>query len=271
MGYPLTHSLSPKIHQMFAAQFNLVITYDLITTKEDKLTENLSQFIANGGSGLNITAPLKEILFQRTYLPGNNLSLIAQYSGSVNTITIQPDGSLYGENTDGIGLVRDLLFRHAIIIKQKHILILGAGGAARGIICQLLEQQPASISIVTRDSYKARAVAINFAKFGEVFVETYNQLKIDKFDLVINATATSFNDLRKLCPNIMFSDAVYYDLNYRFKNNDSFAKPVINGLGMLVEQAAEAFYIWHGQRPITDPVMVQLQSITDQILAGDAL
>lgn len=258
MGSTVTHSLSPVIHKNFAAQFKLNIDYKYLQVNKLELNNALQQFVLDGGAGANITAPLKELIL--TQIP--HLSKNAQLAGAVNTITVK-QGVLYGDNTDGIGFIRDISKRHGIIITNARILILGAGGAARGLLSSLLALKPQAVFVANRDPIKTQLLINNFQMLMHVSALNYNQIGNHDFDLIINTTSVSLDQF--MPANFDFSDSSYYDLNYlaNAANSVSFAisrgaVKAVNGLGMLVEQAAESFYLWHGLQPDTDSIMVQL-------------
>lgn len=268
-GYPVAHSLSPIIHRAFAQQYNFNIAYSCLAVKELELNDCLKHFIAAGGRGVNITAPLKEL----AYKMASNLSKRALTARSVNTLTIC-DGIISGDNTDGIGFIRDITQRHAIPISNRRILILGAGGATRGILADILALGPCRITIANRDLSKVAKIVKDFSA-NEIFSSAYSELKNKTFDLIVNGTTANADQLTKLLPaQFSFQDCCAYDLNY-LENVGSFsslarakgASQILSGLGMLVEQAAESFKIWHGVEPVTDPVCMQLQQNTVQISA----
>jgi shikimate dehydrogenase len=262
LGSPLTKSLSPIIHQAFAKQFDLNIEYTSIEVNSADLQTFVTAFFAKGGAGLNITAPHKE----QAYKLSNTATISAQFAGAVNTLKIEA-GSLYGDNTDGIGFIRDLQ-RQEIALHNKRILILGAGGAARGILPAMLEQLPSRITLVNRNLSKAQRIADDFkqARMGKILVADYTQIADQKYDVIINATSAGLESkLPPIPAEFNFKDSYCYDLNYQEKSKAFMqyaqaqgAKMAIDGLGMLVEQAAEAFYFWHGLKPATTPVLVRL-------------
>jgi shikimate dehydrogenase len=268
LGDPISHSISPMIHQAFARQFNLSVEYTAHAIKAHALPKFLSSFIASGGNGLNITAPYKELMYRQI----SKLSSRAQQARAVNTITVLEDGSLHGDNTDGIGFIRDLTQRHAISIKEQRILILGAGGAVRGILSPILDLQPHSITIVNRDLNKAAALAADFATYIKINIASYAQL-VANYDLIINATSASLHSsILPIPKTFSFFNCNCYDLNRGDKSSQFLnlaqaggAKKTIHGLGMLVEQAAEAFYLWHKVFPDTNSVIEQLHAKSYQI------
>lgn len=255
-GHPVSHSLSPRIHALFAKQTGQAnMTYTAIDVSPENFEAALTDFFAQGGKGLNCTVPLKELAFNRA----DELSQRALRCGAVNTLVLQPDGSLYGDNTDGIGLLRDLIVNLDITISTQRVLILGAGGATRGILEVILNEQPAQVVIANRTVEKAVRLAELFNDLGEIDGCGYDELTSRSFDLVINATAASLSgQLPPLPESLLEPGACCYDLAYA-KHSTPFvtwaeehgASVAVDGIGMLVEQAAEAFYIWRGVRPET--------------------
>jgi shikimate dehydrogenase len=263
-GSPIKHSKSPLIHQWFATQTGQNISYDAIEVTAPNFVNAVDRFFADGGKGLNCTVPLKELAWNYA----ENKSERAKYSKAVNTLILQEDGTVYGDNTDGIGLVRDLTNNQAICLDEKRILILGAGGASRGILEPLLEQSPGSIIIANRTVSKALELANEFVKKGIVSGCGYADLNDKKFDLILNATSASLTgQLPPLPGSILEKNGICYDLAYgneptafvRWGFERKAAKS-LDGLGMLVEQAAEAFYLWRGVRPDTGPVIRELKN-----------
>lgn len=258
-GHPISHSKSPRIHKLFAEQTGQNLVYTARDVPADSFKAATDAFFAAGGKGLNCTVPLKELAWNYA----NRLSEAAAAAKAVNTLALTADGSILGENTDGIGLLNDLTENLQINLPGTAILILGAGGACRGIVAPLLKQQPASLVIANRTLAKAQAIADDFESLGAVEACGYSALPGRRFDLVINATAASLSgDLPPLPAGLLAANGNCYDLAYanrptafvRWGKANGAAKSV-DGLGMLVEQAAEAFYIWRGRRPATAPVI----------------
>lgn len=257
MGDPISHSLSPTIHRLFAEQSNHTLQYKKIQSDLTYFEHQVINFFNQGGKGLNITAPCK----QRAYSIADQVTIRCQKAGAANTLWRDEDG-LWADNTDGVGLLRDL--QRYISLKNKRILLLGAGGAARGIIDPLLQANPLQLVIVNRTFEKARALSCEFSPAISAAFSKLNGV----FDVVINATSVSFSDTHLVIPLInVASTTFFYDLTY----NTSIATPfvrwaqeqgclAIDGLGMLVEQAAEAFFIWHGILPKTDPILNYLRT-----------
>jgi len=255
-GNPIGHSKSPRIHAEFARQTGQDLTYEAIEAPMDGFREAVLAFRAAGGSGCNITVPFKE----QAYQLANQRSERADAAGAANTLRFDGDDIL-ADNTDGAGLVNDLVGNLGFDPAGRRILLLGAGGAARGVGLPLMERQPAELFIANRTAYKARELSSRFDCYGGGF----DALPGRQFDLVINATAASLaGDLPPLPDDIFAQGALAYDMMYgRATPFLEFARArgarVADGLGMLVEQAAEAFYVWRGVRPQTAPVIALLR------------
>ena len=262
MGNPIAHSKSPRIHSLFAQQTGEPIHYRAILVEVGKLPEAVAEFVAGGGKGLNITVPFKRDAWELV----DERSRRAERAGAVNTIRIEP-GRLFGDNTDGVGLVNDLRHNLQIPLQDRRILLMGAGGAARGVLAPLLEQEPALLVIANRTPERAVELAGEFADLGTVQGCGYDALANLQFDVLINATAASLQgDLPPLPDGIVAAGACAYDMMYGTRPTAFMkwaqwqgAEKVSDGLGMLVEQAAESFYIWRGVRPETAPVIAQLR------------
>ena len=258
-GHPIAHSKSPQIHAAFARQTGQDMRYDAILAPLDGFAASVAAFIAAGGRGANVTVPFKEEAFK---LAGR-LSPRAQRAGAVNTLIFN-DGIL-GDNTDGAGLVADLTRNLNRSLAGKRILLLGAGGAARGVIEPLLEQQPAALVIANRTVSRAQQLADLFGH-GVIACGFDAAETRTPFDVVINATAASLaGELPPLSPQLFTANTLAYDMMYgRDTPFLTFARArgaaTADGLGMLVEQAAEAFYLWRGVRPDTAPVIASLRA-----------
>jgi len=258
MGNPISHSKSPRIHSLFAEQTQQRMEYTAIQVDPGGFANAVMHFDAIGGKGLNITVPFK----QEAWALVQARSERARRAGAVNTIKFERN-SAYGDNTDGVGLINDLLQNHQIEIAGKNILLMGAGGAARGVLAPLLEQQPAHLVVVNRTPDKAVALADAFSDLGDISGCGYPALADQQFDVVINATAASLHDeLAPLPDAVLANEAVCYDMMYGARPSQFMqwagehgAATVLDGLGMLVEQAAESFYLWRGIRPQTQPVI----------------
>ena len=263
-GHPIEHSKSPLIHRLFAEQTRQSLEYEAMDVPADNFDQALSGFLAQGGRGLNCTVPLKELAFRQV----DHLTERAKASKAVNTIIVQDDESLLGDNTDGVGLVTDLVDNHQIKLTDTRILILGAGGAARGIINPILEQSPGSLTIANRTVGKAQNLALEFS--GDLAIQAcgFEELAGKEFDIVLNATSASLsNQLPPLPDNLIVASGCCYDLAYGDKETafvqwakDQQVAKCLDGLGMLVEQAAEAFYQWRRIRPETQSVILQLDA-----------
>ncbi|MGZ8224128.1 MAG: shikimate dehydrogenase [Methylobacter sp.] len=258
-GQPLAHSKSPGIHRIFAQQTGQSLEYTAQEVPAKSFSTTAETFFAQGGKGLNCTVPLKEL----AWAFADRKTDRAQLSKAANTLAVQADGSVLGDNTDGCGLVRDLLINHALTLTGARILILGAGGASRGIIVPLLEQSPRSIVIANRTVFKAINLACEFQDRGSITGCGFNELQHSQFDLILNATSASLSGrLPPLEASFLAENGVCYDLAYGDAptafvrwGRENHAFKSLDGLGMLVEQAAEAFFIWRGIRPETQPVI----------------
>ncbi|MBK8455284.1 MAG: shikimate dehydrogenase [Thiofilum sp.] len=261
IGNPVQHSKSPQIHTLFAQQTAQALQYDKLLAPFDAFTATVQSFRAAGGKGCNVTVPFK----QEAWTLATERSAYAERAGAVNTLSFHADGSIWGANTDGIGLVRDLMQNQGLVLKQKRILILGAGGAVRGVLQPLLEQQPAELVIANRTVSKAHELAQAFADLGQVSGCSFEAV-IGRFDVIINGTSASLQgELPPIPTTCINAETFCYDMMYSAKPTvfmqwaaEQGANQVVDGLGMLVEQAAEAFYIWRGVRPETQPVLQQL-------------
>jgi len=265
-GNPIKHSRSPQIHHRFAEQTRQPMLYTAELAEIGRFEQAVKDFAENGGKGLNVTVPFKEDAWRCA----TQHSPRAQRAGAVNTLMMQADGRLFGDTTDGIGLVRDLRQNHKIEIKNKDILIIGAGGAVRGVLEALLEQQPASILVCNRTKQKALQLSEDFSDLGNISGCGLDEVGQSSFDIIINGTSASLQgDLPPLPGSIFRDSSCSYDMMYSAQatpfmtwSTDNGAKQVFDGLGMLVEQAAESFYLWRGVRPETAPV---IQSVRDSL------
>jgi shikimate dehydrogenase len=259
MGNPIHHSLSPTVHQLFAKQTHQMLSYQAILVQPDQLATAITDFAASNGKGLNITAPFKT----EAYTLVDHLTARAARAKAVNTIRFNPDGSRTGDNTDGAGLTTDLVFNQKVKINGTTILILGAGGAVRGILNELIENNPANIIIANRTFHKAQVLVNEFALDPRLKAHVLADLNNLSFDLVINATTPDFS----LWPSFsLTTSACCYDLRYADRTTSFLehglqlgASICRDGLGMLVEQAAESFYFWRGIRPDTKNVLSSLR------------
>ena len=268
-GHPISHSLSPRIHSAFAHQLGIALEYTAIDAAPVDFATALERFAGEGGRGANVTLPLKEAAFALCARTSDR----ARRAGAVNTLT-RNDGQWHGDNTDGAGLVRDLSFNLHCPLAGRRILLLGAGGATRGVLLPLLTSLPASLTIANRTASKAIALAERFIPHaGRARVDGcgFEELAGRRFDLVINATAASLADeLPPLPPGLYAEGALAYDMMYgrgqtpflRAALADGAAR-VADGLGMLVEQAAESFALWRGVRPDSAPVLAELRRLVE--------
>ena len=256
IGNPVAQTKSPRIHAEFARRLKHDLRYEAILAPRDGFAAAVAAFRAAGGKGLNVTLPFKLEAF----------ALATERAGAVNTLKF--DGAtILGDNTDGAGLVGDVQDRLRYAIRGKRVLIMGAGGAARGVVLPLLRAKPASIDIANRTLEKALALEHRFATFGPVEGGDYARLAGRQFDLVINATSASLiGELPPLPPGVFAPRALAYDMVYgreltRFLTyaRDNGAAQVADGLGMLLAQAAESFLLWRGVRPDTAPVIEMLR------------
>lgn len=262
MGHPIGHSRSPAIHRQFAEQLGLEIEYTAIDVEPGHFPESVADFRQSGGHGLNVTVPFKLDAFNLA----THRSERAELAGAVNTLMFEEGDAVFGDNTDGIGFIRDVTANLGQTITDKQVLIVGAGGAVRGILGPILEAGPKSLVIANRTVGKAEVLAELFRDLGDV-----NACGLDgidgSFDLVVNGTAASLEGQAPILPETVFAPgAVAYDLMYASKPTAFLqwaaslgVKQVTDGLGMLVEQAAESFYIWLDRRPETASVITALR------------
>ena len=262
MGYPVSHSRSPVIHRLFALQTEQQLQYELLQVMPEKLVKAVRQFQRTGGKGLNVTVPHKQTVAKLC----DHVSERARVAGAVNTLSFR-DGEIHGDNTDGIGLLRDLVVNLGVNLDGASILILGAGGATRGIVGPLLEMEPSSIRIANRTLSRAQAIANEFGHLGPVSTCRFNAVPvIEPYNLIINATSAGVKGEAPPYPAAAISDNTFcYDLSYGINPTpfsvwarEHGAEKSVMGWGMLVEQAAESFSIWRGVMPDTAPVLRQM-------------
>jgi shikimate dehydrogenase len=264
LGNPVAHSKSPRIHTLFAQQTGESLDYMAILVPLDGFEAAVAAFLDSGGKGLNITVPFKEQAWQLAA----SRSPRAERAGAVNTLLLYPDGMHHGENTDGVGLVRDLTDNHGMDLAGRRILLVGAGGAARGVIEPLLDTRPGLLVIANRTVDRAVDLARHFCTLGRIEGCGLDDVAGQSFDLVINATAASLAGAVPALPDdVVGSDTGCYDMMYGTEPTafmrwalERGAQRVMDGLGMLVEQAAESFYLWRKVRPDTAPVIAALRS-----------
>jgi shikimate dehydrogenase len=262
-GYPVHHSWSPFIHGMFARQTGQDMSYHLFESPPERFRSEVLAFLSREGSGANITLPHKQAATELV----NELTPRAQLAGAINTIA-RRDSGLLGDNTDGAGLLTDLRSNLGLKWSAPRILVLGAGGAARGAIAPLLALRPRLLMIANRTATRAEELARDFADMGPVSGCEFSRLESQRFDLIVNATSASLRGEVPLIPiGVVDSLTTCYDMAYGFQDTAFVtwarrlgAGRAEQGWGMLVEQAAEAFELWRGVRPQTAPVLQALRS-----------
>jgi shikimate dehydrogenase len=263
-GFPVHHSWSPFIHGLFARQTRQDMTYRLFESPPESFRHDVLQFFAGDGQGCNITVPHKRTAAELV----NELTARAERADAVNTI-VRRDGRLFGDNTDGAGLITDLVQNLKLELAGRRILLLGAGGAARGALAPLLAEHPAALVIANRTEERAIELAAEFAQLGPVTGAAFNALDARRsFDLIINATSASLKgDVPAISSATVGSGTACYDMAYGIGETpftqwarDRAAAVIAQGWGMLIEQAAEAFYLWRGVRPETQPVFDALRN-----------
>jgi shikimate dehydrogenase len=264
VGNPVSHSLSPRIHTRFAEQTGEAIAYEAIEIATGAFESGIRDLQRRGYAGLNVTVPFK----REAWAICDRRGRLAEDAGAVNTLTLLPGGEIKGDNTDGIGLVRDLEINLRFTLAGARILLLGAGGAARGVIGPLLAGAPAGLTIANRSAQKAVDLARNFNARGPIRAQAFDALENASFDLIVNATAAGLTgDLPPLPESCCDADTLCYDMMYDLAAPTAFvdwargrgAAQACDGLGMLVEQAAEAFRIWRGVRPDSRDVIQMLR------------
>jgi shikimate dehydrogenase len=262
VGHPVEHSRSPLIHQLFARQTGEPISYELIDATPEQLETAVLGFRAAGGKGMNVTVPHKEAAFALASTHGD----AARAARAVNTLTFA-GGTIRGDNTDGIGFMRDLTENQGCAVTDARVLVLGAGGAARGVLGPLLAAGPALLTLANRTPERAEALGRDFAGLGEVEVCTFTALeRMTAYDLIVNATSAGLHGQQPPFPATIISEQSFcYDLAYSVKStpfedwaNAHGAGVAVQGWGMLIEQAAESFAIWRGKRPDTAPIRQQI-------------
>ena len=266
IGHPINHSLSPHIHLLFAEQFDLPMVYEKLEVELETLLSSLDKFKGQKYSGLNVTLPLKH----DAYLLCQELSEKSQLCESVNTISIR-DNQLHGDTTDGVGLIRDLI-NNGINLNQAKILLVGAGGAANGVMADLIECSPSTLHLTNRTIKKSMLMQSYWKSFA---IKNSVSLKVSgidgedsfRYDVIINATSAGFSSNISPIEDIMINKETYcYDMTYSvetpfMKQAKNMNAIVSDGLGMLIEQAAESFYIWHKKKPKTKNIKSQLKKL----------
>jgi shikimate dehydrogenase len=264
IGSPISHSLSPRIHAAFAQQTGQQLEYTAIEINPENFFDRLTELQDAGYKGLNITLPLKGLAWEASDV----CSADCDRAQAVNVLAFEADGRRHGFNTDGSGLLRDLTVTSGVRLEDKQILVVGAGGAVRGILAPLLRSGPRRITVANRTADKALELAENFRDLGVIEGCGLQQIS-GNYDLIINGTAAGIdNNLPPLPDDILAPGAVSYDLMYARGEPTAFvrwgrnhgARLALDGLGMLVEQAAESFYIWRNVKPDPRPVLATLRS-----------
>lgn len=265
-GNPIKHSKSPQIHAAFAQQTGQDLTYSAICVAEDDFSTAWTEFLQGDGKGLNITIPFKE----QAWAAAQQRSPRAELAGAVNTLYRNDAGELCGDNTDGVGMVRDIVVNHGGVVQGKSVLVLGAGGAVRGVLQPLLAEKPARLVIANRTLARAQALVELFQPHTDIPLQAvgFEQLAGQQFELVINGTAASLQgEVPPLPDDLLSRDGWCYDMMYASEQTafcrwaeQHGAAAAIDGLGMLVEQAAVSFSIWRGVTPDTAPVIAQLRA-----------
>jgi len=263
MGNPIKHSKSPQIHQLFAKATGQTLSYETILVEKNDFPAAVTRFFQAGGKGLNITLPFKEEAWHLAECRTER----AELAGAVNTLSFK-DGSIHGDNTDGAGLVTDILNNCHGQLRDKRILVVGAGGAVRGVLLPLLKEQPSALHLVNRTASKAALLAEHFQSYGTLRGGGFESLDNHAYDWIINGSSASLTgDVPPLPDTVINHQTWCYDLMYGAETTpfnawaqQHGAANVFDGLGMLVEQAAEAFYLWRGLRPQTADVIAQLRA-----------
>ncbi len=262
-GNPVKHSKSPEIHSMFAQQCGQNMQYRAVRVDLDGFAEAAAAFFDGGGTGLNVTVPFKQDAFEFA----DRVSDRAARAGAVNTLSKSEDGLVEGDNTDGIGLVRDLVANLGWTVLGSRVLLIGAGGAARGVLEPLLLEKPSELLVVNRTAGRAEQLAAGFTDIGPISGGGLGLLEGQQFDLLINATSAGLSgEVPELPGSLLRERSCCYDMVYgaeptafmRWAAHHA-AWAVADGLGMLVEQAAESFHIWRDARPDTQPVISHLR------------
>ena len=263
VGHPVAHSWSPFIHGLFARETGQSINYRLFDVVPEEFRERVLEFFVRGGRGLNVTLPHKLAAAELA----DELTPRAARAKAVNTLAAQADGRLLGDNTDGVGLVNDLCHNLGVVITRRRILMIGAGGAARGVLVPLLALEPSELVIANRAADRANALADDFRDLGTVSGVGFQEIPAGAFDLIINATSASLSGEVPAVPaEVVNNETVCYDMAYG-KADTAFIRwataldcgQALQGWGMLVEQAAESFRVWRGVRPPTAPVLAALR------------
>jgi shikimate dehydrogenase len=263
MGHPVSHSWSPFIHGLFARQTGENISYRLFDVAPENFRSRVLEFFAQGGRGLNITVPHKLAAAEFA----NELTERAERAGACNTLVFRDDRGIVGDNTDGAGLIRDLEINLHVSVANRRVLLVGAGGATRGVLAPLMMQKPSEVMIANRSIGRAQQLCEDFKDLGDIGVCGFADLPQTAFDLIINATSAGLSGtVPGISAATIGAGTVCYDMTYA-KDSTPFVNWALEhgcaraeqGWGMLVEQAAESFLIWRGIRPQTGPVMLALE------------
>ena len=264
MGHPVSHSKSPFIHSSFAEQTGESLAYEAIPVEPGQFPGAVDAFRSAGGKGLNITLPFKREAFELAV----SRSQRAERAGAVNTLWFDAGKGVCGDNTDGVGLIRDLAQSCELAVVPRSVLLIGAGGAARGAVCALLDEKPDNLVVSNRTYEKADALVREVGNPANTRALRFDELEGESFELIINASASSLEGEAPPIPSaVMTGESVCYDMMYA-PSATAFvrwglahgAKLAVDGLGMLVEQAAEAFFLWRGVRPETGRVLRDLRA-----------
>ena len=264
VGNPVGHSLSPRIHATFADQTGEELSYEATELPLDGFAAGIADLRQRGFRGLNVTVPFK----QEAFAICDQRSSRAEQAGAVNTLSFG-DAGIAGDNTDGVGLVRDLVDNLGIAIEGRDLLVLGAGGAVRGVLGPLLARLPARLVLANRTPAKAEELAADFRALGNIDARPFAALGAETFDLIVNGTAAGLaSEIPPIEASLVGADTACYDMMYDLQAPTAFvawardhgAARTCDGLGMLVEQAAEAFFVWRGVRPDTAPVIASLKT-----------
>ncbi|MEM7291975.1 MAG: shikimate dehydrogenase [Pseudomonadota bacterium] len=264
IGNPIEHSRSPEIHRQFAQQTQQQMYYGKFLAPIGGFKPSLKALIDEGIRGANVTVPFKEDAF----LCCNHMTHRAERARAINTLIMGDDGKCFGDNTDGIGLLTDLTQNYGLDISHQRVLILGAGGAVRGILEPLLDHKPDHVVIANRTPGRARSLARDFSDLGETSGCGFSDLEGKQFDLIINGTSAGLSgEVPPIPTTVLHKNSTTYDLMYGREPTEfaqwsrrAGAAHSLDGLGMLVEQAAEAFYLWRAKRPDSRAVIKSLRS-----------
>lgn len=263
-GNPIAHSKSPQIHTSFAKETKQSLVYEKQLVELGEFSSAAQTFFSDGGKGLNITVPFKHDAFDFA----DTLTERAETAGAVNTLVLQENGKILGDNTDGIGMVSDITLRLGWSLTNKRVLILGAGGAVRGVLLPVLQESPGNLVVANRTVSRAEELASQFSKYGNISASGFDSIGDRQFDIIINGTSASLaGDVPPIPTGCLAKEGCVYDMMYAkegtpfitwAKQNGALA--TADGLGMLVGQAAEAFFVWRGVRPKVEDVLHNLRN-----------